>query len=47
MGLPQDINIKDEKQLKEYLDNLGNEYRNGCYNEKKPASKYANSFVIR
>ncbi|KAL1130440.1 hypothetical protein AAG570_011688 [Ranatra chinensis] len=29
-------NLKSEEDVKEYLKNLGTEYRFGCYNEKKP-----------
>jgi hypothetical protein len=29
-------NMKDEKEVKEYLANLSLEYRFGCYQEKKP-----------
>jgi len=29
-------NLKDEADTKEYIDNLGTEYRFGCYHEKKP-----------
>ncbi|KAJ9581641.1 hypothetical protein L9F63_023182 [Diploptera punctata] len=30
------FDLKDESQVKEYIDNLGIEYRFGCYKEKKP-----------
>jgi len=33
------VNLKDEKEVAEYLENLGTEYRFGCYNEKKPEGK--------
>jgi len=29
-------NLKDEKEQEEYINNLGTEYRFGCYHEKKP-----------
>lgn len=29
-------NLKSEEEVKEYLKNLGTEYRFGCYSEKKP-----------
>lgn len=28
-------NFKSEAEVKEYLDNLGTEYRFGCFSEKK------------
>lgn len=30
------VNFKDESEVKEYLNNIGIEYRFGCYSEKKP-----------
>ena len=30
------VNFKDEEEVKEYLENLGTEYRFGCYHEKNP-----------
>lgn len=30
------INFKSESEVKEYINNLGIEYRFGCYSEKKP-----------
>lgn len=30
------VNFKDEAEVKEYLNNIGIEYRFGCYSEKKP-----------
>jgi len=36
IGLSQDIDLTDEDEVKEYLNNLGMEYRFGCYSEKKP-----------
>jgi cytochrome c oxidase assembly factor 7 len=30
------FDLKDESQVKEFIDNLGIEYRFGCYKEKKP-----------
>lgn len=32
------FDLKSEKDVKEYVDNLGIEYRFGCYSEKKPES---------
>ena len=29
-------NLKDEAEVKLYLENLSTEYRFGCYHEKKP-----------
>jgi hypothetical protein len=28
--------LKNEEEVKQYLDNLGTEYRFGCLSEKKP-----------
>lgn len=33
------VNFQDEKEVKEYLDTIGIEYRFGCYSEKKPDGK--------
>ena len=30
------LELKTEEEVKEYLDNLGTEYRFGCFSEKKP-----------
>lgn len=30
------VNFEDENEVKQYLDNIGIEYRFGCYSEKKP-----------
>lgn len=30
------VNFQDEAEVKAYLDNIGIEYRFGCYSEKKP-----------
>ncbi len=32
----RDVNLKDEEEVKQYLENLGVEYRFGCYHEKNP-----------
>ncbi|XP_037092236.1 cytochrome c oxidase assembly factor 7 homolog [Pollicipes pollicipes] len=32
------FDLKSEEDVKQYIDNLGIEYRFGCYNEKKPES---------
>lgn len=29
-------NLKNEEEVKEYVKNLGTEYRFGCFSEKKP-----------
>lgn len=29
-------NLKDEKDAEKYIENLGTEYRFGCFHEKKP-----------
>ncbi len=31
--------LKTEEEVKQYLDNLGTEYRFGCLSEKKPEGK--------
>lgn len=31
--------LKSEEEVKEYINNLGIEYRFGCYSEKKPEGK--------
>lgn len=38
------VNFQDENEVKEYLDNIGIEYRFGCYSEKKPDGKCIASF---
>ena len=35
-GVGQNVDLTDEEDVKEYLDNLGIEYRFGCYSEKNP-----------
>lgn len=30
------VNFQDEDEVKEYVENIGVEYRFGCYSEKKP-----------
>ena len=40
------FDLKSEKDVKEYVDNLGIEYRFGCYSEKKPASKLPTYTII-
>lgn len=30
------VNFQDEAEVKQYLENIGIEYRFGCYSEKKP-----------
>ena len=32
--------LKKEEEVKEFLDNIGIEYRFGCFSEKKPDSKW-------
>lgn len=42
-------NLKSEEEVKEYIKNLGTEYRFGCYSEKNPegrAFKLYNSHVV-
>jgi hypothetical protein len=33
------VDLKNEEEVKEYLENLGIEYRFGCYHEKSPKGK--------
>lgn len=33
------FDVKNESEVKEYLDKLGIEYRFGCFSEKKPEGK--------
>jgi len=35
-GVGQDTDLSSEEEVKEYLNNLGIEYRFGCYSEKNP-----------
>ena len=35
-GLQTGVDLKDKEQVKEYLENLGTEYRFHCYHEKDP-----------
>ena len=35
-GVGQNVDLTSEEEVKEYLDNLGIEYRFGCYSEKNP-----------
>jgi len=37
-GVGAGVDLKDSDEVKEYLDNLGVEYRFGCYHEKDPAA---------
>ena len=34
------INFKNEEEVQEYLDNLGIEYRYGCFSEKNPDGEF-------
>lgn len=34
------VNFQDEAEVKQYLNNIGIEYRFGCYSEKKPDGVY-------
>ena len=36
VGLSQGVELTSEEEIKEYLNNLGIEYRFGCYSEKNP-----------
>ena len=33
------VDLKNEEEVKEYLENLVTEYRFGCYHEKNPKCK--------
>ncbi len=37
--------LKTEEEVKEYLDNLGTEYRFGCFSEKKPEGDEDTGFL--
>lgn len=41
------INFEDEKEVKEFLDNLGVEYSFQCYKEKDPEGKKNRGATIR
>ncbi len=36
-SLQRGVNLKDEEEVKQYLENLGTEYRFSCYYEKNPS----------
>lgn len=42
-----DYNLKDEEEVKQFLENLGTEYRFGCFSEKKPEGEEPNIFPFR
>ena len=35
----RNVDLTKEEEMKQYLDNLGTEYRFGCYSEKDPEGK--------
>ncbi len=37
-GVGRGVDLKDEEEVREYLENLGKEYRFGCYHEKSPSA---------
>ena len=39
--------LKDEEQVKEYLKNIGIEYRYQCYQEKNPEGNFIVSVLMR
>lgn len=39
--------LKDEENVKEYIEKLGIEYRFGCYSEKKADGENKNYFEIK
>lgn len=40
------VNFEDENEVKQYLDNIGIEYRFGCYSEKKPDGNMRQKFAL-
>jgi hypothetical protein len=40
------FDLKEEKDVKEYIEKLGIEYRFGCYSEKKPEGKFEKKLII-
>lgn len=40
------VNFSDEKSVEEFLENIGIEYRFGCYSEKKPDGKSSFPHII-
>lgn len=41
------INFEDENEVKEFLDNLGVEYRYQCYKEKDPEGTVQYTLILR
>lgn len=39
-------NFKSESEVKEYINNLGIEYRFGCYSEKKPEGRFLHNLIV-
>ena len=39
--------LKNEEEVKQYLDNLGTEYRFGCLSEKNPEGKMLPAFLTK
>jgi hypothetical protein len=37
--------LKNEEDVKDYIEKLGIEYRFGCYSEKKPEGKFMKFFI--
>ena len=35
----RDVDLSKDEEVQEYLNNLGTEYRFGCYSEKNPKGK--------
>ena len=40
----RDVDLTKDQEVQEYLDNLGTEYRFGCYSEKNPKGKLKHVF---
>ena len=40
----RDVDLTKDQEVQEYLDNLGTEYRFGCYSEKNPKGKLQHVF---
>ena len=40
----RDVDLTKDQEVQEYLDNLGTEYRFGCYSEKNPKGQLIHIF---
>ena len=41
----RDVDLTKDQEVQEYLDNLGTEYRFGCYSEKNPKGKLLKTYI--